>query len=520
METELKLLIAPAHTQAFIRHPLIKRYALAAPRIKDQTGTYFDTPDLLLRGNDAGLRVRRTGKEYIQTLKAGGGVSGGLHQRHEWESLVEGEQPDLAVLRELVDSDAPWARKVFSRQTAARLTPIFSTRIQRMVWDLKLDDGAEVECVLDRGTVEHGALQTEVCEIELELKSGEATSLLGFALRLLQDLPLRIGIQSKAQRGYTLFHQARQGDAAASSSATRAQPLELTRKMPLEQAFLAVIGNCVAQIQANDIADQDSGDIERLHQMRVGLRRLRSAFALFGQVIPLPAALESEFEWIAEAIGTARDWDVLATETLPLLEMPTAAGVDLDAVRKAALIQAGKEHALAVHAVASPRYTVLVLQFNRWLLQRGWRENQGLEQHQADPSALAQPLARFARQMLQRDQKRLSKRGAHLEESDRARHRTRIAAKKMRYDVEFFQALYGEKNSRAYLKALARLQDHLGQQNDLVVADALLQQLQQGQTRQAPSIAWVRGFLAGQTRDGHAHTRRLWKKWQSQELPR
>ncbi len=516
METELKLLIAPAHTKAFIRHPLIKRYALAAPRTKDQTGIYFDTPDLLLRRSDAGLRVRRTGKEFIQTLKAGGGVAGGLHQRNEWESLVEGEQPDLAVLRELVGSDAPWARKVFTKDTAARLTPIFSTRIQRMVWDLKLDDGAEVECVLDQGTVEHGGLHSEVCEVELELKSGEATSLLSFALRLLQDLPLRIGIQSKAQRGYTLFHQARRGDAAPASSAVHAQPLRLHRKMPLEQAFLAVVGNCVEQIQANDIADQDSGDIERLHQMRVGLRRLRSAFALFGQVITLPAALETEFEWIAEAIGTARDWDVLASQTLATLAMTPAAGIDLDAARQAALPKAGKEHGLAVHAVASPRYTALALQLNRWLLQSGWRE--GLDQ--TGQQALTQPLARFARQMLQRDEKRLSKRGAHLEESDRARHRARIAAKKMRYDVEFFQALYDEKSSRAYLKALARLQDQLGLQNDLVVADALLLQLQQDQAQQAASIAWVRGFLAGQARDGHARTRRLWKKWQAQALPR
>jgi CHAD domain-containing protein len=68
---------------------------------------------------------------------------------------------------------------------------------------------------------------------------------------------------------------------AASSSASRAKPLQLTRKMPVERAFLAVVNNCVEQIQANDIADQDSDDIERLHQMRVGLRRLRSAFTLF-----------------------------------------------------------------------------------------------------------------------------------------------------------------------------------------------------------------------------------------------
>ncbi len=518
METELKLLLSPAHTKAFIAHPLIQRHALAAPRLKDQTGTYFDTPELLLRRSEAGLRVRRTGSEFIQTLKAGGGVSGGLHQRNEWESQVEGEAPDLAVLRDLVGNSEGWARKALSDETAAQLLPIFSTRIQRMVWDLQLADGAEVECVLDQGTVEHGALKVAVCEIELELRSGEAHSLFDFALQLLQDLPLRIGIQSKAQRGYTLFHQARRGDSPAPSSASRARPLLLTRKMPLEQAFVAVAGNCLEQIQANDIADQDSTDIERLHQMRVGLRRLRSAFTLFDAVIALPPALAGEFDWIAERIGAARDWDVLATQTLDTLPPAAISAIDLDAVRTAARIKAASMHAEAVTAVASPRYTALVLQFSRWLLDAGWRV--GLDQEALEE--LTQPLARFARQMLRRDEKRLAKRGAHIEEDERARHRTRIAAKKMRYDIEFFQALYGEKNSRPYLKALARLQDHLGILNDLAVADGLLQQLleqQQGRARLAPSIAYARGFLAGQTREGQENTRRLWKKWKAQDLP-
>ncbi|MCI1004196.1 CYTH and CHAD domain-containing protein [Herbaspirillum sp. C7C8] len=518
METELKLLLAPEHTKAFIRHPLIKRHAQAAPRIKDQTGTYFDTPDLLLRQNEAGLRVRRTGNEFVQTLKAGGGVHGGLHQRNEWESLVEGDAPDLPVLRDLVASDDDWARKIFSERTAAQLTPIFSTRIQRMVWDLVLDEGTQVECVLDQGTVEHGDLKAQVCEIELELKEGNASALFDFALQLLQDLPLRIGIQSKAQRGYGLFHQAirKQNGLAAVSSASHARPLRLARKMTVEQAFLAVLGNCVEQIQANDIADQDSHDIERLHQMRVGLRRLRSAFTLFDEVIALPASLATEFEWVSQAIGHARDWDVLATQTLGKLPPQAIGAIDLERVRHAALVEAGKEHAHAVQAVASPRYTALVLQFSRWLLLAGWRDGRDEDAQEA----LAQTLSRFARQMLRRDERRLNKRGAHLEENDRARHRTRIAAKKMRYDIEFFQALYGEKSSRPYLKALSRLQEQLGLQNDLVVADALLQQLQQKQARLAPSIAYARGYLAGQVKDGHARMHRRWKKWQARELPR
>ncbi|KAF1035771.1 MAG: Inorganic triphosphatase [Herbaspirillum frisingense] len=514
METELKLLLDPAHTKALIKHPLLARHAQAAPHTKDQTGTYFDTPDLLLRRNDAGLRVRRTGKEFIQTLKAGGGVSGGLHQRNEWESPVIGELPDLAVLREMVPAEAQWASKVFTAEAAAQIRPIFATHIKRMLWDLTLADGSEVEFVLDQGTVEHGQRNVAVCEIELELKSGDPLSLFDFALQLMQDIPLRIGIQSKAQRGYTLYHLS-EGGAARATSATKAKPLHLTRKMGLEQAFGAIVGNCVEQIQANDIADGDPQDVERLHQMRVGIRRLRSAFTLFRDVIPLPDDLAGEFEWISERIGAARDWDVLAGTTLAALPLDQVGAINLNAVRDAARKQAAAMHKSAVDAVASTRYTALVLQFSRWMLGAQWRTAMNGEQLEQ----LSQSLSRFARDMLRHDEKRMKKRGRKMEEDPRSRHRTRIAAKKMRYDTEFFQALYGEKSSRPYIKALSRLQDQLGLLNDVSVADGLLEELQKKHPPLAASISYARGFLAAQATDGEEKTRRLWKKWKAQELP-
>ncbi|MFJ3046267.1 CHAD domain-containing protein [Herbaspirillum chlorophenolicum] len=513
METELKLLLAPGHVKALIKHPLLARHASAAPRTKDQTGVYFDTPGNDLRRNDAGLRVRRTGDEYIQTLKAGGGVQGGLHQRNEWESQVAGEQPDLAALREMVPANAKWARKVLTPGVAEQIRPIFATRIKRMLWDLALPDGAEVEFVLDRGTVEHGDLKTKVCEIELELKSGNPLALFDFALALMQDIPLRIGIQSKAQRGYTLYHRA--AGSAPASSAARAAALALSKKMSVEQAFITIVGNCVEQIQANDIADGDTQDVERLHQMRVGLRRLRSAFTLFREVIALPDGLADEFEWLSTHIGAARDWDVLAGATLASVPSGQADATSLDAVRDAAYRQARTMHKAAVQVVASPRYTALALHLSRWMLAAQWRETMTVEQL----AALAQPLSRFAREMLRHDEKRMKKRGSKMEDDPRSRHRARIAAKKMRYDTEFFQALYREKNSKPYLKALSRLQDQLGLLNDITVANNLLDELQAKHPALASGIGYARGFLAAQVGDGEEKIRRLWKKWKAQQLP-
>ena len=61
------------------------------------------------------------------------------------------------------------------------------------------------------------------------------------------------------------------------------------------------------------------------------------------------------------------------------------------------------------------------------------------------------------------------KRPADLD--DHRRHRARIAAKKVRYAIEFFASLYPRRAVRHYVDALTELQDDLGWPNDAVVAD-------------------------------------------------
>ncbi|EJN09003.1 CYTH and CHAD domain-containing protein [Herbaspirillum sp. YR522] len=519
METELKLLLSPADAQALRQHPLLARHAQAAPRTKDQTGVYFDTPELDLRHHDAGLRVRRSGDESIQTLKAGGGVQGGLHQRLEWESPVPGEQPDLALLRQLMPDDTELAGQILTPDIAGRLTAIFATRIQRTLWDLTLDDGSTVEFVLDQGNVEHAQRQVPICEIELELKQGDPLALFDFALALLRDIPLRIGVQSKAQRGYALYHAQlrQQRGEPAPSDASKARPLHLSRKMGLEQAFAAIVGNCLEQVLANDIADGDPQDIERLHQMRVGVRRLRSGLRLFEEVIALPPALAAEIEWLSESIGAARDWDVLADSTLASLPTPERSdAIDIAALQAAARKRARALHASAAQAVASPRMTALVLQLSRWLLASQWRSAMSPDQHQA----LERPLVDFVHQRLHHDARRLQKRARKMADDARARHRARIAAKKLRYDTEFFHAVLDARDSKPFLKALSHLQDQLGAMNDIAVAQRLLQELRRSHPALASGVAFARGHLAAQATHGQARGRKPWKKWKALVLPR
>ena len=518
MEIELKLSLAQEDASRLRAHPLLAQSA-QGPLVLQMHDIYVDTPDLQLCRHQAGLRVRQVDGRWVQTLKAGGTVSGGLHSRHEWEAEVPGPQPDLAALDAAIGRKQPI--RALLRQDAIRdaLRPVFTTRIERTVWQLRTPQGDQIECVLDQGVIESGAdgadgaiRSVAVSEIELELKQGQAASLFDVALALLQEVPLQLGHMSKAERGYRLA-------APQPLRAVKAQPLALDAAMSVEQAFLAIAGNCLEQVSGNQDGVAAGADVESVHQMRVGLRRLRSALGMFKSLLVLPDALKGELEWLGGALGEARDWDVLVGNTLAQLDGEAAA--DAAALAEAAHAQARLKHELAAQAVTSARYTACMLGLQRWLQARAWRDSCSARQLRR----LDAHVSPFARATLRKDQRRLLKRGKRLlHATPQQRHRVRIAAKKTRYATEFFASLLDARAVKPYVGRLSALQDELGWLNDVQVADRLLQQLPDGQPGQAELLlhaAFIRGYLAAGTQsqgvDGRMH--RAWRRFKTARLP-
>lgn len=533
MEIELKLLLAQEDAWRLRAHPLLAQSA-QGPLVLQMHDIYVDTPDLQLCRHQAGLRVRQVDGRWVQTLKAGGTVSGGLHSRHEWEGEVPGPQPDLAALDAAIGRKQPI--RALLRQDAIRdaLRPVFTTRIERTVWQLRTPQGDEIECVLDQGVIERGAdgadgahgvdgvgYSVAVSEIELELKQGQAASLFDVALALLQEVPLQLGHMSKAERGYRLVAQ-------QPLRAVKAQPLALDAAMSVEQAFLAIAGNCLEQVSGNQDGVAAGADVESVHQMRVGLRRLRSALGMFKSLLVLPDGLKSELDWLGGALGEARDWDVLAGNTLAQLDGEAQA--DAAALAQAAYAQARLKHVEAAQAVTSARCTACMLGLQRWLQARAWRDSCSVRQVRR----LDAPVSPFAQATVRKDQRRLMKRGKRLlHASPQQRHQVRIAAKKTRYATEFFASLFAARTVQPYVGRLSALQDELGWLNDVQVADRLLQQLPEVQTGQADQAdqsaqdglrlhaAFIRGYLAAraqaQGKDGRMH--KAWRRFKAARLP-
>lgn len=273
----------------------------------------------------------------------------------------------------------------------------------------------------------------------------------------------------------------------------KAEPVRLRGRMTLEDAFQAIALNCVRQIEAN-VPGVLRQNVESLHQMRVGLRRLRALLDMFEDLAAPPVALHASIEWLSGELGPARDWDVLADSTLRRVQ-----GIDAQALRQAAHERATAHHAQILYVLREERYAELMTQLNDWLRERRWRPEEGLPKD----SPLAERAWKGAVPLLRKAEKRLAKRIDGLDANDApGRHRVRIAAKKARYAAEFFRDLLPPRRVKRYVEHLEGLQDRLGLLNDLAVADHLLDDLKGGSSQVAKQAAYVRGYVAASSEAG------------------
>ncbi|MBS3805068.1 MAG: CYTH domain-containing protein [Oleiphilaceae bacterium] len=172
---------------------------------------YFDTPNGDLNANRVALRIRSVDGRYIQTLKTKGAFVNGAHDRQEWEWPVPGAHLDLSLLQQ-----TPLDKSI----DVSELAPVFDTDFERHVIMLN-DDQTAIECAFDHGVIRAGDRERPLCELELELKSGDDAKLLDWATQLSRQVPVFLNLISKAEQGYYLagLHDPRWTGASASLEA-------------------------------------------------------------------------------------------------------------------------------------------------------------------------------------------------------------------------------------------------------------------------------------------------------------
>ena len=466
-EIELKLRLSPDYVTRLQRNPLLKSLNVSKPVTRKIYSVYYDTPDFHLRRNGVAFRLRREGKRWVQTVKGGGSAIAGLHQREEWDAPVLKPQPDFTKILD------PALITLFSGASLReQLRPIFITEFNRSIHTLRLPDGSEAEFCLDRGRIIAGDASTPLCEIEMELKSGSPVPLFELALKLLRVVPFRMENISKAERGYKLC-------TGCLPPPFKAQPVQLVAEMSVSEAFKAIIGNCLGHLHSNEAGMLEGYDIEYLHQVRVALRRQRSALSIFSKAFSKAAftPVSQELKWLAGKFGPARDWDVFVTETLATACHAFSVHPGMLALQEKCEKLRRDHNDDARNTLDAERYTEVMLKLGAWLNAESW---------------LAQPVApddlvgagsemsvkEFSRTLLLRRHRQLKKYERKLAKLTVPElHALRIVAKKQRYAAEFFAEVYPPKETKRYIQSLSTLQDILGAMNDTSIAECLLSEV-------------------------------------------
>ena len=493
-EIELKLAFDPADAGRLKRH-LGRTLGRQSRSRQKLVSVYFDTPDYRLREAGLSLRVRRIGRRTIQTIKSTDGAAAGLFDRGEWEQPIGRPQPDLTAA-----ADTPLAPLLNGRGPES-LRPVFETRIQRAVYQAAAEESL-IAVALDQGDVDTGQDRAPVCELEFELLSGDRAELFRLARTLSAVVPLRLAVQSKSDRGYALI---------AGEPHPVAWPLDihLDPAMSCADAFRVIAHNGLRQLAANEPAVRE-GRPEALHQMRVGLRRVRAAMSLFRNIVADSESgrIRQGLKWLAGTLGPARDLDVFMADVLVPLrdEHPDHPGLgdichDIEVRRLRA-------YADAVAACCSDRYQTVLLDTMEWVESGPWRTG--------DDALLRtrreQPITTLAADELSRRRRKIMKAGKNLRDcSAEERHELRIRGKKLRYAVEFFaDAFPGKRNTRrhdAVLAALKDLQQALGGLNDIATREQLAEKIAaegRGDEQAARKRAFAAGMIVGRQHARHA----------------
>ena len=181
--------------------------------------------------------------------------------------------------------------------------------MRRTIYSI-VDNAHAIALSVDRGTIDTGTRSVPLCEIELELKRGTAAKLFEVARELVQTLQVRLAVKSKSERGYEIID-------GQQELPIKAVPIDLSADASTGDAFKMIGLACLKQVIDNEPA-LINGDSEGVHQMRVGLRRLRAGMSLFAFLLrdPQTTKIKAELKRLAGELGPARELEVLVNRVI------------------------------------------------------------------------------------------------------------------------------------------------------------------------------------------------------------
>lgn len=500
MEIEYKFQIPADRLEA------VEAAVLSAPSTRlHLQARYFDTEGGDLAANGVVLRLRKEGRTWVQTAKASG--DGPLHRLEHNVDLepARKSQPLLALPERHAGTPVGERLARVLGPHPAPLVEVYATDIWRTSRHEQFA-GSTVELALDQGLVlapaadGSGLRSAQVCELELELVEGQVDELSTLARLWAERHGLWFSTVSKAERGLRLA-MGQSTRPAVKASAPQFRPGDGFPDGPEIQR--AVIAACLAQIlpNASEIA-AGSMDAAQIHQLRVGLRRLRTALR---ELQPLGPGLDDA--WLVplvrtfRALGVQRDRQQLLDHMQPRLLDAGGPPVALPGDDTA-------QHPAPGDAVRAPDFQAALVELIAFA---------------ATPRAASGASPKQARRHLRA---RLGK--LHMQMvaagngfdtlAPQAQHRARKRLKRLRYLAEFVGSCFSAKGAARYTQALSPVQDVLGAYFDELVAEQAYRAAAEREPRAWFAVGWLLARQAagaqacGEALQSVAGARKFWKK--------
>ncbi|WP_425059727.1 hypothetical protein SCACP_03300 [Sporomusa carbonis] len=500
-EAELKLRLAdPSCLDRLLTSPLLGELSDQPPRKQTLETTYYDTSDQRLLKSRLSYRLRLADGKWTATVKADGSSNGGLHQRAEYNIPVDSPTPDIGQFI-ATDIGVRLAQAVGDML----LAPIFSTRFERHILDIKTPDGSNIELALDNGAIIAGDKQQHILELELELKDGNPLALVWLGAALAQEFPLLPEQDSKLYRAIVL------AGLVNNLSRNNPAPPPLQKTSSATSAYLVlsqvIIFYIHEVIRTQQLFLSNPDDIETLHDFRVTLRRLRVLISFAKPLLPAEgfAAWQDKLRHIGSQLGAVRDLDVFSLAWNQLTDymteiVPTAKPVLSTLIADKRQAARNKLYA----TVAAGQSTPVLL--GLWAFIQEWAETR------ADDNLL--PFADFAENRLSGWVKKFLKMGNNINLADmNAVHKLRIAGKRIRYALDALSPALPD-NTRLLSKRLKELQNLLGRIHDIAFTPALINELVKASASRLAhrDAGLIIGWQLAQSSDAVADWGKIWPK--------
>jgi len=461
-EVEAKLLAErPTVLRAIARLTQLGDYVLRPRATVRLHSVYLDTAAFTLARHGIALRVRRQGRRWEATAKWAGSSAGSLHQRPELTVPLPGPPPSPFEL-----PDGPLRTYLCAVVVGRPLRPILATDIRRQLLDVLPPGPGDTaaapvaEIALDRvrlSAVDGTPATDTYWEVEIERLNGRKRDVTRVAALLQAQVPLLPSPTTKFGRGLQLIGGPAQF------------PLPVPVVGPADTVAAAartIVWRHLQRLRAYDPGTRLGDDPEALHDFRVALRRLRAALRAFEAGFPgrFRVYLRKEFRWLGQITGGVRDLDVqLANLQRHAATLPEAHRQGTVALRQYLTAQRVERRDALLRGLESPRYFTLLHGLDDFV--------DGALSFARTATGGRDLVAPAGRRGVKRAFRRLRERVDTVHEipTPEELHLVRIAAKRLRYLLEFLEDLTG-KNGKRVVKRVVALQDLLGAHHDAVIA--------------------------------------------------